>query len=129
MDIQKESQTVDSKFIQQHLANERTYLAWIRTAIAIIGIGFVIVNLHFTLQDKISHTADLVAVFLGGLAFLLGTATILLSSFEYTKKRKSINQQTFKASHNLIMILSSSLVVCLIVMGVLYIIYVINKMY
>ena len=26
-------------YTQQHLANERTYLAWIRTAIAIIGIG------------------------------------------------------------------------------------------
>ena len=26
-----EVQTKDSKYIQQHLANERTYLAWIRT--------------------------------------------------------------------------------------------------
>ncbi|WP_343783996.1 DUF202 domain-containing protein [Alkalibacillus silvisoli] len=29
--------TKDSNYIQQHLANERTYLAWIRTALAIIG--------------------------------------------------------------------------------------------
>jgi putative membrane protein len=26
--------------VQQHLANERTYLAWIRTAITVIGLGF-----------------------------------------------------------------------------------------
>ncbi|WP_082220443.1 YidH family protein [Domibacillus robiginosus] len=39
--------TKSSAFIQQHLANERTYLAWIRTSIAIIGIGFLISNLHF----------------------------------------------------------------------------------
>ncbi|MGD6932567.1 DUF202 domain-containing protein, partial [Bacillus thuringiensis] len=31
----KALETVDSKYIQQHLANERTYLAWLRTAIAI----------------------------------------------------------------------------------------------
>ncbi|MGR5908007.1 DUF202 domain-containing protein [Bacillus paranthracis] len=28
------------KYAQQHLANERTYLAWIRTAISITGVGF-----------------------------------------------------------------------------------------
>ncbi|MDF2857771.1 MAG: hypothetical protein K0Q87_3622 [Neobacillus sp.] len=33
--------TLDSRYIQQHLANERTFLAWIRTAIAIIGVGFL----------------------------------------------------------------------------------------
>ena len=27
-----------------HLANERTFLAWIRTSIAFIGFGFVIVK-------------------------------------------------------------------------------------
>lgn len=39
--------TIDSNYIQQHLANERTYLAWIRTALAMVGIGFLIVNIHF----------------------------------------------------------------------------------
>lgn len=41
-------QTLDSKYIQQHLANERTYLARIRTRITIIGVGFLITNLHFS---------------------------------------------------------------------------------
>jgi putative membrane protein len=127
MFVQKDNQTIDSKYIQQHLANERTYLAWIRTAIAIVGIGFVIVNLHFTLLDKLSHTADLIAITVGALAFLLGTSTIILASYEYFRKSNQINQQTFRASKNLILILSVSLVVCLIVMGILFMIYLINN--
>ncbi len=38
---EKRQTTEDSKYIQQHLANERTFLAWIRTSIAIIGIAFL----------------------------------------------------------------------------------------
>jgi len=35
---------------REHLANERTFLAWIRTSIALMGFGFVIVK--FTLFLK-----------------------------------------------------------------------------
>ncbi|MDF9760288.1 hypothetical protein OKW24_002061 [Peribacillus simplex] len=34
------------KYAQQHLANERTFLAWIRTVIAIVGVGFLTTSLH-----------------------------------------------------------------------------------
>ena len=33
------------KDYQDHAANERTFLAWIRTAVAIVGIGLVVVNI------------------------------------------------------------------------------------
>ncbi|GAA3316757.1 hypothetical protein GCM10020331_013700 [Ectobacillus funiculus] len=39
------------QYAQQHLANERTYLAWIRTAISIIGVGFLTTSLHFTIKN------------------------------------------------------------------------------
>ncbi|PQV64396.1 putative membrane protein [Abditibacterium utsteinense] len=32
---------------RDHLANERTYLAWMRTAIALLGFGIVIVRLRY----------------------------------------------------------------------------------
>jgi putative membrane protein len=32
---------VETKYVHQHLASDRTFLAWIGTAIAIFGVGFL----------------------------------------------------------------------------------------
>jgi putative membrane protein len=119
-------QTVDSKYIQQHLANERTYLAWIRTAISLVGIGFVVVNLHFTLQEKISLLADQTAIFIGAIAFILGILTVLFSTMEYKKKMVQINIQTYKAPFNLVLTLSISLTLVILIMGFLFLVYIWN---
>ena len=34
-----------------HLANERTFLAWIRTSIAIMAFGFVVVKFTFFIKQ------------------------------------------------------------------------------
>jgi putative membrane protein len=36
---------------REHLANERTFLAWIRTSIALMGFGFVIVKFTLFLKE------------------------------------------------------------------------------
>jgi putative membrane protein len=36
---------------QQHLANQRTFLAWLRTCIVLIGLGFIIVKFDIFLQE------------------------------------------------------------------------------
>ena len=38
---------------RDHLANERTFLAWIRTALALIGLGFVLARLGLFLRLSI----------------------------------------------------------------------------
>ena len=35
-------QTGERQHIQEHLANERTFLSWIRTSVAVLAFGFVI---------------------------------------------------------------------------------------
>lgn len=52
-----------------HLANERTFLAWIRTSIAVMGFGFVVVK--FTL-------------FIKQLSYALGEKAILVSNKGYS---------------------------------------------
>ena len=68
--------TVDSKYIQQHLANERTYLAWLRTSIAMMGVGALAATLEARniLWGPFSYARlalGLTAIFLGALISVL----------------------------------------------------------
>jgi len=36
---------------QQHLANERTFLSWIRTCVALVGLGFIIAKFNFFMDE------------------------------------------------------------------------------
>jgi putative membrane protein len=59
----------DTGVIRDHLANERTYLAWIRTSIGIMAFGFVV--------EKFSILIEELAYLLGGAA----QKSLMLSAF------------------------------------------------
>ncbi|MBM7649227.1 putative membrane protein [Bacillus ectoiniformans] len=119
MDKDKEHQTTtDSKYIQQHLANERTYLAWVRTAIAIIGVGFLITNLHFTMRTSFGKAGDWLANTIGMISVITGIAAILLSTFSYLRKRDDINNQCFRSPARLVWGLSILLILIILVFAV-----------
>ena len=105
-------QSDESKYIQQHLANERTYLAWIRTAIAIIGVGFLATTLHFNtpINDYMDNT---LAMFISLFSLVLGLLTIFLATLIYFRNRKTINSQTFHSSHKVIVYMTT--VICLMI--------------
>ncbi|WP_100407984.1 YidH family protein [Bacillus solitudinis] len=124
MDSQK-PKTIDSKYIQQHLANERTYLAWIRTALAFIGIGFLVSNYHFTTP---SLTREISVVFAKGIGFAsvcLGIATIIFSTSIYFAKGTAINNGTYKQSKLFVLLLSILLTLLVIFFGV-YFLFLLN---
>jgi putative membrane protein len=113
----KEKTTLDSKYIQQHLANERTYLAWIRTAIAVIGVGFLVTNLHFNMRTSLSKAADVIANLIGITSVGLGIITIIMATIVYLKKITTINEQTFTASKKYIVTLSMFIIVIALLFG------------
>lgn len=94
----------ESVYIQQHLANERTMLAWIRTAIAFIGIGFLVTNLHFSTAMQGSFSDELITV-IGLCSVIVGLLTIVLALFSYFRNLKSINSQTYHSSRYTVLIL------------------------
>ncbi|WP_035323614.1 YidH family protein [Peribacillus kribbensis] len=117
---EKEQQTTDSKYIQQHLANERTYLAWVRTSITIIGVGFLITNLHFSTPSTLSFMGDVLAQVIGISSIAVGILTIILAAVSYFNKKNSINRQTFKAEKWIIFYLSLALLVVFLIFSLYY---------
>ncbi|QKY69367.1 YidH family protein [Lentibacillus sp. CBA3610] len=117
--INKDKPTSESKYIQQHLANERTYLAWLRTAIAIMGVGFLVTNMHYVTDSPHSPETDMLANIVGLASVGLAIFTIVLALIGYTKKAKSINNQTFHSS-KITLVLTGILVIVIALLFAAY---------
>ena len=86
------------KRYSDHAANERTFLAWVRTAIAVMAFGFVIERFDLFLQiaapqialrQSAPHGQAFANV--AGLAFiLLGVAMIVIAGFRFVRIGKEI---------------------------------------
>ncbi|WP_328824188.1 YidH family protein [Metabacillus schmidteae] len=112
--------TIDSKYIQQHLANERTFLAWIRTAIAIIGVGFLVSNLHENMEPNLSQVSDYLANIIGISSVGVGILTIIMATIAYFRKYKSINDQTFRTPKITVITLGIFVIVIAFIFGIYF---------
>jgi putative membrane protein len=89
-----------------HAANERTFLAWVRTAIAMMAFGFVIERFDLFLryvappaaQQEITPHGGAFAN-AAGLAFIvLGIALIALAGWRFVQTAKDIDSDNVVAS-------------------------------
>ncbi|SFC37368.1 DUF202 domain-containing protein [Bacillus sp. UNCCL81] len=119
--LKKQKETTESKYIQQHLANERTYLAWVRTCITIMGVGFLITNLHFATLSSSAILGDTLSKIIGLSSIIVGIFALIISTISYFIKGNDINNQTYRFSRILVFYLSISLVLIFLIFGVYYI--------
>lgn len=86
--------------IRDHLANERTFLAWVRTSIALLGFGVLIAKLRFLgVTASAGHHSTLL-----GLAFAVaGMLTLLLAAWHYVRTRQMIDSGHYQAATHLIL--------------------------
>jgi len=86
--------------VYEHLANERTMLAWIRTAIAVMTLG-VGINRFSLFMVEFSHvvpgspTANVLAEQLGVGMVGLGLLVMLGGTWHYVHVAQSIDDETF----------------------------------
>jgi putative membrane protein len=85
------------KRYSDHAANERTFLAWVRTAIAVMAFGFVIEKFDLFLQAIAPQTQRQLSPHgstfanAAGLAFIaIGVAMIVIAGFRFAKTAKDI---------------------------------------
>jgi putative membrane protein len=82
-----------------HAANERTMLAWVRTALAVVAFGFLVEKLNLFLrlsglQKTESSGASYFAEWLGVVIIAEGVIILLVALFRYFVIFKAINSDT-----------------------------------
>jgi putative membrane protein len=89
------------KHYSDHAANERTFLAWVRTAIAVMAFGFLIERFDLFLRFAapspmknpiVTHREEFANA--AGIAFLLlGIGMIAIAAWRYFRTAKQINSE------------------------------------
>lgn len=102
----------DRSNASDHLANERTFLAWIRTSIGIMAFGFVVVKFSLFVKQislllgkqVVIHQQGYSAI-VGIVLVAVGTVTAGASYLRYKNIEKQLNEARYKNSSLLITIL------------------------
>ena len=101
----------DDERVRDHLANERTSLAWMRTGVSAMGLGVVIAKLRYILGHEYPQSSGVIHAANIGLFFaLIGILTIAMSAFLYLQTRNEIRLRSYKSRKYLILILASLLI-------------------
>ena len=102
---------------RDHMANERTFLAWIRTSIGIMAFGFVVVKFAFFVREitiefgerNIVHSKGYSGI-MGIFLVIVGSIITLLSFFRYKQTAKQLNEGTYSHSPILITMITSIII-------------------
>lgn len=109
-----------------HLANERTFLAWIRTSLAMMGFGFVVVKfslfirqLSLVLDEKILLPGKGYSPVIGISLIIIGALMALLAYIRY----RNIERHLIKGTYFPSFILSLLTTLAIVIVSFLLILY------
>ena len=102
---------------REHQANERTFLAWLRTSIALIGFGLAIARFGLFLRQlqrsltpaSSSPTAD--PQFLGTSLVLLGIVTVAIAAWQYNRVYWQIERGNYRPNRWVIWLLAIAVMI------------------
>ncbi|MBI4784317.1 MAG: DUF202 domain-containing protein [Oscillatoriophycideae cyanobacterium NC_groundwater_1537_Pr4_S-0.65um_50_18] len=106
--------------VRDHLANERTYLAWMRSAIALMGFGVLIVRLRL-LRPPMAPQPPGTGWKLGLAFSIVGMLMVLLSTQHYFAVRYDIDEDAYEPGDRWVLL--SSLAILLLGAGVIYYVF------
>jgi putative membrane protein len=86
---------------RDHLANERTFLAWVRTGAAIVIFGFAIGRFSIAIRQLttfLGHPTRTigVSVWMGAGAIISGVLLVIAGLIRYRKTRMQLDSGTFQ---------------------------------
>lgn len=90
---------------RDHLANERTLLAWQRTALALLGLGFVVDRFAFE-----GRGASAVGSLVGFGLIALGALAALAGTYRFLRTERDIDQASYRPAHLAHLLLTAAMV-------------------
>jgi len=100
---------------RDHQANERTFLAWVRTAVALIAFGFAIARFGLitrqlesalTNQSPITHSG-ISSQNLGLILVIFGIFSILVAALRYNKVYRQIERGDYRPERFVIWVITA----------------------
>ena len=90
--------------VRDHLANEPTLLAWVRTALTVVGLGFVIAR--FTASQPANGSAILLGTALAGLGGVIAAG----AAYRFLRTARQIETGHYRPTAGLLMALAVAVV-------------------
>ena len=95
------AETASDNRARDHLANERTFLAWVRTGAAIVVFGFAIGRFAIAMRQLtalLGHPVRTtgISVWMGSGAIVAGVALVVAGLVRYRKTRAQLESGTFE---------------------------------
>ncbi len=100
----------ESSTPRDYLANERTLLAWARTGIAVMGLGFVVARFNLAIRELTDTPSRGLATTFGVALVLCGALTLVLAAVRYLRVGAALSQSSYTWSPRLGLLLSGVLV-------------------
>ena len=115
MQKERHHATIDeTKRATEYLANERTFLAWIRTSVAVVSLGFVVARFSVWLQELSGrldrqmqgHRAG-ISLPIGVAMMILGGLLPVLAAWRYHVVNRDIEHGKVSADRGLVVLVTA----------------------
>jgi len=104
--------------VREHQANERTFLAWLRTSIALISFGFAIARFGLFLRqigEVMSSQSVKASIFnsenLGIIMVIVGIVAIVLAAWRYSQVFWQIEREDYQPSRLTVFVMTAIVVI------------------
>jgi inner membrane protein YidH len=108
--------------MRDHLANSRTFLAWVRTGITIMAFGFVVAKFGLLLREMPGshiHPGELhLATILGSVLVVLGASFLALAALDFLVIKRQIEANVIAFSAGIHILLAGVLIVIALAVAV-----------
>jgi putative membrane protein len=113
----------EEKRASEYLANERTFLAWIRTSIAVMSLGFVVAKFGVWLRELATQLAPQTPIHSTGLSLPIGVAMMamggalaVLAAWHYHLVNLAIERGEVRANRGLIVTVTAGVALLAVIM-------------